>query len=214
MTQATASIQHWNVGTAPTVLESIHEDHISLAIYQRDVGPMADEIKYMLEQGIELRLSGEPDVILSDISKAIDQKKCGLLIKDIHDLLGQFSQLTQADGFKLLLLATNSNMCRKFHTDFNSLRMLCTYSGAGTLWLKEGDIDPEAIESGFDNEKNLLEEGQIQQAETGAVLILKGALYPSNSNNAIVHRSPTIEESGGRRLMLRIDANGAMNFDI
>jgi len=57
-----------------------------------------------------------------------------------------------------------------------------------------------------------LNEKNIQQAKTGAVILLKGALYPKKGTNAIVHRSPTIEESGERRLLLRVDTNDHLGF--
>ena len=51
----------------------------------------------------------------------------------------------------------------------------------------------------------------MQVPENGVVL-LKGALYPKAGTRAIVHRSPTIEESGEKRLLLRIDTNDNLNF--
>ena len=44
----------------------------------------------------------------------------------------------------------------------------------------------------------------------GDIVILKGALYPESK--AIIHRSPTIEETGKKRLLLRIDTNESVNF--
>ena len=44
----------------------------------------------------------------------------------------------------------------------------------------------------------------------GDIIILKGALYPEA--NAILHRSPTIEENGEKRLLLRIDTYEALGF--
>ena len=43
----------------------------------------------------------------------------------------------------------------------------------------------------------------IQQADTGDVLILKGARYPKAK--AIIHKSPNIEGTNQKRLLLRID---------
>ena len=44
-------------------------------------------------------------------------------------------------------------------------------------------------------------------AQTGAVAVLKGAIYPQKNTNAVVHRSPAIEETSEKRLLLRIDTN-------
>jgi hypothetical protein len=94
----------------------------------------------------------------------------------------------------------------------NDLRMLCTYSGPGTLWLSENNINRNALNSCGDNECIVLDESKIQQAKTGAVVILKGAIYPEEGTKAIVHRSPTIEDYGEKRLLLRIDTNAFLNF--
>ena len=94
----------------------------------------------------------------------------------------------------------------------NDLRMLCTYSGPGTLWLKEDNIDREALHASTDNEPIALDERMIQQVRTGDLVILKGAIYPKEGTKAAVHRSPAIEESGERRLLLRIDTNEFLNF--
>ncbi|HAA11799.1 MAG TPA: hypothetical protein DCE41_08925, partial [Cytophagales bacterium] len=61
-------------------------------------------------------------------------------------------------------------------------------------------------------EELVLDADSIQQAETGAVIILKGAIYPKEGTQAVLHRSPTIEESGERRLLLRIDTDEFLNF--
>ncbi|MGK0427956.1 MAG: hypothetical protein ACJAUR_002072 [Ulvibacter sp.] len=43
--------------------------------------------------------------------------------------------------------------------------------------------------------------------------MLKGAIYLSEGTKAVVHRSPTIEESVETRLLLRIDTNEFLNFE-
>lgn len=131
-----------------------------------------------------------------------------ILLDDILGLLELFKQVSKTSSFRLLLATINTNMCRKFHTDINNLRMLCTYVGPGTLWLPEEAINHRALRakrSDFILDKNL-----IQQVDTGDALILKGALYPESK--AIIHRSPTIEETGEKRLLLRIDTNESLNF--
>jgi len=134
-------------------------------------------------------------------------------LNDIETLLSIFNRITQAQSFRLLLATINTNMCRRFHTDVNDLRMLCTYSGPGTLWLTEDNVNREALETCKDNECIVKDESKIQQAPTGSVVILKGAIYPQQGTKAIVHRSPTIEESGEKRLLLRIDTNEFLKFE-
>lgn len=204
--------KNWAIGTTPTTLNKIHENDVNIAIYERDITQLNKEIEQLLSQNIELRLNGDISSIINSISKAIDSNKYELITHDIEKQLTLFKEVTDAKTFRLLLATVNNNMCRRFHTDINDLRMLCTYHGPGTLWLTEENINRGALNSCGDNECIVIDENKVQQAKTGAIVILKGAVYSKNRIKAIVHRSPTIEESGETRLLLRIDTNEFLNF--
>ena len=209
-----STVQNWVILTNPETLKSIHQKDVNIAIYERDSSALAEEVNKLLTQSIEFRSSGDVNTIIEDISMTIDSDQFRLIIQDIKDLLNIFSELTHAKSFRLLLATVNTNMCRKFHTDINDLRMLCTYSGPGTLWLTEDNINQKALESSGENDDIAIDVSKIQQAKTGAAIILKGAIYPKDGTRAIVHRSPTIEESGQSRLLLRIDTNDFLNFEL
>lgn len=205
----TLSVQNWKRGSNMNVLDSIHQQGVNIVIYDRDINPITEEIKYLLDLDIEVRSKGSLDEILSEISSYLSNAK-GVL-EDITDLLCRFQKVSKADSFRVLLASVKSNMCKRFHTDINDLRMLCTYSGQGTLWLTDGNINPNALDSLTSNESIAKCEDDIQQVPTGAVTILKGALYP-NAGHGVVHRSPAIEEFGGKRLLLRIDTDATQNL--
>ena len=131
-------------------------------------------------------------------------------LRDILSLLHHFSQVTNASSFRILLATVDTNMCSKFHTDINDLRMLCTYVGPGTLWLSDETEYRHARNKGGNGNSESLNEAEIQQAGTGDVVILKGALYPKS--NAVLHRSPSVEKTGEKRLLLRIDTNESTNL--
>ena len=103
-------------------------------------------------------------------------------------------------------------MCRRFHTDLNYIRMLCTYSGPGTMWLSENNLNRKALDDLDENDSIVINQNDIKQVDTGSVVILKGALYPREGTKAAVHRSPNIEESQQKRLLLRIDTDELFNF--
>ena len=208
----TTSIKNWEIGKTPSALESIHQQDVNIAIYERDTSKLKAEIDSLLEQNIERRAKGDIDTILGEITQAIKPEKHSLIIEDIKALLHLFQEVSQAKSIRLLLATVNVNMCRKFHTDVNDMRMLCTYSGPGTLWLKEDNINRDAMNAAGLNEAIVLDQDKIQQVETGAAILLKGALYPKEGTRAVVHRSPTIEESGQKRLLLRIDTHEFMTF--
>lgn len=214
MTMTTKTVsKNWVIGNCSTMLQQIHQNDINIAIYNREIDFLSKEIAQLSATKIELRASGNIENILSLIKEELLNQNALLLLKDIEQQLLLFSQLTETKNFRLLLATVNTNMCRRFHTDVNDLRMLCTYSGPGTLWLAEDNVNRKALETRGDNECIVLNENKVQQAPTGAIVILKGAIYPKEGTAAVVHRSPTIEETGQKRLLLRIDTNEFLNFD-
>jgi hypothetical protein len=199
------------IGTKPEVLQNIHLQEKNIAIYHRDISHLQSDINTCMKGKIEFRKSGS----LPEIKAALESEipNCYDLILDIVSLVKVFGELTENSTFKVLLSTVNSNMCRRFHTDINDLRLLCTYSGQGTLWIPEEFVNREALNSCGDNECILRDASQVQQVPTGSVAILKGAIYPKEGTKACVHRSPSIEESGETRLLLRIDTNEFLNFE-
>lgn len=195
--------------SAQKVLSEIHKPTTNISIYDRDISHLDNEINKLISKKINFQTAGETELIIKNIKEELEE--FSLMINDLTELLHHFQKITKAASFRLLLKTVNTNMCRKFHTDINDLRMLCTYRGPGTLWLENANL--ETLNSPNTTEA-IYNENKIEQAKKGAVLILKGALYPSNNTNAIVHRSPTIEETGTNRLLLRIDTNEFLNFDI
>lgn len=199
------SFQNWIIGTTPAVLKNIHKQDVNVVIYDREIGNLKNEIDRCLKLNTELRLEGELEEIMDSLSDALDREVHSSLIKDIHELLMLFKDVSRTEKFRLLLATVNTNMCRKFHTDVNYIRMLCTYRGPGTLWLKDENINRDALGSRGYNHLIVKDESKIEQVETGSVVLLKGAKYPNEETKAAVHRSPTIEESSEKRLLLRID---------
>ncbi|MEO1513916.1 MAG: DUF1826 domain-containing protein [Bacteroidota bacterium] len=203
---------NWKIGTSPSILKHIHDKDVNIAIYDRDIGALTSEVNDLLAQNAEFKSNGDVDAIIDDISKAMNPKKYSHIIQDIKELLLHFEEVVHSKSFRLLLATINTNMCRKFHTDINDVRLLCTYSGPGTMWLTDDNINRKALSSRNDDECIAIDESRIQQANTGSVVLLKGAIYPQEETKAIVHRSPTIEESGEKRLLLRIDTNETSRF--
>ena len=210
---SSTNIKNWASGNSSIVLDSIHKKEVNIAIYERDVSALEKEIDGLIERDFELRLSGDIKNLTDTISLEEELTECPQLRSDILALLEQFEKVTSASDFRLYLATIKSNMCRKFHTDINDLRMLCTYRGPGTLWLTEDNINRESEDCCDDDDCLVIEKSKIQQTKEGSVVILKGALYPKEGTSPILHRSPTIEEGGIRRLMLRIDTDEFANLN-
>ena len=166
----------------------------------------------MANQKITCRASGSVEEILSTVKNYLDDHRLEYpgLFADINQLIALFAKVTKADTFRLLLATIESNMCSRFHTDINNLRLLCTYVGQGTLWLPNQAVNYNAVKTRGSNEEMVTDQQLIQQVSAGDVSILKGALYPDA--NPILHRSPSIENSGQNRLLLRIDTNDSANL--
>ncbi|WP_299522402.1 DUF1826 domain-containing protein [Winogradskyella sp.] len=199
------------VGTTPNILEDIHQKHLNITVYNRDISSLDEEIINLLKHDMTFDSRGDEDTVLNKLKQQIKLEEQSLILQDIQSLLLHFKKITKANHFRLYLATINTNMCRKFHMDYNSLRILCTYSGPGTLWLTEDNVNRNALDAYGSNECIVIDENKIKQAKTGAVLILKGAKYSKRFTKGVVHRSPTIEESGQKRLLLRIDIHQSLN---
>lgn len=211
--QALEKTKNWAIGLSPIILENIHLEDVNIAIYDREINDLSSEINGLVAQNVEFSASGNIKTIVVEMRSKLGKSNCNRIIEDINELLLHFQKVTNTDSFRLLLTTVNTNMCRKFHTDINDLRMLCTYSGPGTLWLTEDNVNRKAMDAnGSTNDSIVIDDTKVQQAKTGSVVLLKGAIYPQNNTNAIVHRSPTIEETGEKRLLLRIDTNASLKL--
>ena len=210
--KAGLSVKNWVIGKAPEVLRNIHNAEVNVAIYDRDTLSFEAGIRELVYSGINFRAKGSVEDIIRLLESLPGSVGVKALVNDLASQLELFAQVAQAKSYRLLLATVDTNMCRKFHTDINDLRMLCTYHGPGTMWLTDENIDRKALHTIGSDDPVALDEEKIQQVETGSVVILKGAVYPKEDTRAAVHRSPAIEDGGVRRLLLRIDTNEFLNF--
>lgn len=108
-----------------------------------------------------------------------------LLAEDIGLLVRRHAALTGEDRLRLRLEVIETDACRRFHADFVTLRLLCSYVGPGTQWCRADAADA------------------ICEVPTGAVGVFKGRLLLDPPT--ILHRSPPISATSERRLVLAID---------
>ncbi|MEP6712310.1 MAG: DUF1826 domain-containing protein [Ferruginibacter sp.] len=146
-----------------------------------------------------LQLSIQRSLSEYNISDAVN------FFKDVQLLADTFYQISGSKQLKLYFSVVHNDMCRRFNTDINDLRLLCTYWGAGTLWLNDHTISEQMLDAAMEQPEILT--NHICRAGTGDVVILKGALHTTARGNAVLHRSPAIEEHGNKRILLRLDTN-------
>ena len=108
---------------SPSKLHQIDNKEINIAIFQnRDIAHLSHEIDTLLNNEVEIRFKGDAQSIVKDIENELEEYP--LIKKDVISLLNLFKEITESNGYRILLATINSNMCRKFHTDINDLRML------------------------------------------------------------------------------------------
>ncbi|MEM7056480.1 MAG: DUF1826 domain-containing protein [Pseudomonadota bacterium] len=112
------------------------------------------------------------------------------LIDDVSALADIFASLMDTSYLMLRLDVVSTNLCRKFHKDTITARLICTYRGTGTQY-------------GFSFDQ--AEPQLVQTAPTGTPMIFRGNRWPEHPMSGLVHRSPPIEGSGQTRLILVLD---------
>ncbi len=128
----------------------------------------------------------------------------GLFWQDVVRITEDFLQFSTDGTGVLHLKVVNDNACAKFHIDGYRLRLFSTYYGPGTQWLPENAVNRQAL--GTTNERIVVDPSKIQQMDTGHVAILKGEPFNrKNTVQGIVHRSPQIDRTECKRIILRID---------
>lgn len=190
-------------------LNAIHLPNINLAIYAREVDQgLKDFIK-----GLDLdklppihgsfNCNEIPGLLQSSLKRTTkDKRGLSLFIEDIKIITEQFSTIARKEFIRFNLYTVGNDMCKYFHSDYNNLRLLCTYRGAGTQWLSN-----EFKKSGYGGSpENAIDQDEIQQLEALWIGILKGESYFNNKGNGIVHRSPPMGDEKVKRLLLKIDA--------
>lgn len=139
-----------------------------------------------------------------------DQIGRDTFLAELDHLSELYTDLIGCPNIGVRLEVLNSAMCPRFHVDKTGIRLLCTYLGQGTQWLEEAYADRTKL--GFasanidDGDSGLILDSKgVHQAQTFAVVLLKGSLWQGNHMRGIIHRSPPVLDNKPR-VMLAIDA--------
>jgi len=159
-----------------------------------------------------LRTAGSKEEVALAINHHFANLNAPELGSDVLMLLELFQEILPSATMQVYMARVESDMCRRYHADYNILRLLCTYEGPGTLWLPDQAVDYKQLGPKGDPQRVVLDPAMVQQTSPGDVILLKGALYPAEETKAAIHRSPSIEESGQARLLLRIDAGSPLDL--
>ncbi len=127
---------------------------------------------------------------------------------DVVELCEAFADLVQAEDLMISLEGPTEATCPRFHVDRVGIRMLITYSGPGTEWLGEDDVDRRWLGEagqGLPDDRNgvIRGGGKVRSVAPFSVTLLKGEAWPGAEGFGAVHRSP--DPAGAPRLVLRVD---------
>lgn len=187
---------------------------LNVCVWRRELAPTLEAWLHRLARDlvhdVVINASFDHGSILSLFSGLPEGEESRASTADVTRLAALFSRLTGSASFQASLATVETNKCRKFHTDYKRLRLVCTYAGPGTEWVDDRDVDRDALgheESCFDtaNARIVPHGRNIQRARPGDVVLLKGELFPGNAGRGAVHRSPPIEGTGERRIVLTLD---------
>lgn len=197
-----------NLQTIESVLESsdkeiFHQiDKASAVIYNRT---LSDELEQEVNDFLkipdfsEISKTGTVKSIAKFLKKYLENYP--LLYQDMSQYVEAFSEATGSKKVKFLLFVVASDMCRKFHTDVNDYRLLCTYQGVGTYYVLPEHTD-------FQTETP--PEEHIKVLPIGSVILFRGALSATEEYPALLHKSPPAKTLGTERLLLRLDTNASL----
>jgi hypothetical protein len=90
-------------------------------------------------------------------------------------------------------------MCPRFHVDHVPVRLITTYAGIGSQWLREGVMDRRQL-----GQADAEPGERIEQIHCGEVALLKGTKWHGNEAHGLIHRSPSLK-TDERRLILTLD---------
>ena len=195
-------------GETPLALSDILNDGVNLAIWQRQLplhiaefGALLVALNELLAESLVVELVSEDCVpnLQGLASSCRDLEGYDGFIADVSWLVSAFACLLGAKRIGVRLRLLGKAMCPRFHVDHVPVRLITTYAGIGSQWLREGVMDRRRL-SQADAEPT----ERIEQIHCGEVALLKGTKWHGNEGHGLIHRSPALK-ADERRLILTLD---------
>ncbi|MEO1647232.1 MAG: DUF1826 domain-containing protein [Pseudomonadota bacterium] len=185
------------ISVSPHVLNAVRDEDCNLAVWERPAHPgLAALLKTSLN---DVRFAAPLSELEARLAEELAQagypetSERGALTADIAALADRYGAIMELDALSVRLAIVTTDSCRKFHADYVKARLITTYVGTGTQWIDAEDTSRVAQSDAPQNIKSLA---------TGDVGLFKGKLW---TQSPAIHRSPPIEGTGERRLILVLD---------
>ncbi|KAA0950585.1 MULTISPECIES: DUF1826 domain-containing protein [unclassified Pseudomonas] len=197
-----------SLGKPPAVLTDILEDGVNLALWQRQLplhiaefGTLLLSRNEPLAESLVVELASEDDEpnLRSFASNFSDIEGYEGFIADVSWLISGFACLLGAKRIGVRLRLLDKAMCPRFHVDHVPVRLITTYAGIGSQWLREGVMERRHL-----SQADAEPEHNIEQVHCGEVALLKGEKWHGNEGFGLIHRSPQLT-GDQRRLILTLD---------
>lgn len=195
-------------GETPLALSDILEDGVNLAVWQRQLplhiaefGALLVALNEPLADSMVVELNDEDAVpnLQGLASSCRDLEGYEGFIADVSWLVSAFACLLGAKRIGVRLRLLDKAMCPRFHVDHVPVRLITTYAGVGSQWLREGVMDRRRL-----SQPDAEPSDRIEQFHCGEVALLKGTKWQGNEGYGLIHRSPAIK-ADERRLILTLD---------
>ncbi|MBN0976783.1 DUF1826 domain-containing protein [Pseudomonas hygromyciniae] len=195
-------------GQTPLALADILDNGVNLALWQRQLplhiaefGALLVSLNEPLAESLVVELDSEeaePN-LLGLAAGCRDLEGYDGFIADVAWLVSAFACLLGAKRIGVRLRLLDKAMCPRFHVDHVPVRLITTYAGIGSQWLREGVMDRRQL-----SQADAQPSERIEQIHCGEVALLKGEKWRGNEGYGLIHRSPALAPNE-RRLILTLD---------
>ncbi|AZF34773.1 hypothetical protein C4J89_5346 [Pseudomonas sp. R4-35-07] len=195
-------------GQTPLALADILEDGVNLALWQRQLPLHIAEFAALvvaldepLAEALVIELDREDSApnLQGLAPRCRDLEGYDGFIADVSWLVSAFACLLGARRIGVRLRLLDRAMCPRFHVDHVPVRLITTYAGVGSQWLREGVMDRRRL-----SQPDAEPTERIEQILCGEVALLKGTKWHGNEDHGLIHRSPALK-ANERRLILTLD---------
>lgn len=192
------------------VFADIYQNNISMAIWQRQLGPLSQYAESILVSApnFAFKSQGNSAQLNTTLTKLLPEaQNKALFVEDVTLLVDMFACLFDLKEVGLRLNVLSNAMCPRFHVDKIPCRLVSTYVGSGSEWLHEAHVIRDRLGLGgrvTDHNSGLHEKGRINELKAGDVALMKGDEWPTSLGRGVVHRSPSASFEN-KRLFLSLD---------